>query len=133
MPSEKILQVSQALKVSYDWRLVILSLIIAIVSSYTALDLARQAPLAFGRASKLWLTGGAIALGISVWLMHFIAMLAYQLPIPITYNFYIVFLSMVVAIACCGIGLWFVTKKSHDCLLFLAGSSFVGLGIVGMH
>lgn len=133
MPSEKILQVSQALKVTYDWRLVILSLIIAIVSSYTALDLARQAPLAFGRASKLWLTGGAIALGISVWLMHFIAMLAYQLPIPITYNFYIVFLSMVVAIACCGIGLLFVTKKSYNCLLFLVGSSFVGLGIVGMH
>lgn len=133
MPGEKILQVSQALKVTYDWRLVILSLIIAIVSSYTALDLARQAPIAFGRASKLWLTGSAIALGISVWLMHFIAMLAYQLPIPVTYNFYIVFLSMVVAIACCGIGLLFVTKKSHNCLLFLVGSSFVGLGIVGMH
>ncbi len=133
MPSEKILQVSQALKVTYDWRLVILSLIIAIVSSYTALDLARQVPIAFGRASKLWLTGAAIALGISVWLMHFIAMLAYQLPIPITNNFYIVFVSMVVAIACCGVGLFFVTKKSHNCLLFLVGSSFVGLGIVGMH
>jgi len=133
MPGEKILQVSQALKTTYDWRLVILSLVIAIVSSYTALDLARQVSIAFGRASKLWLTGAAIALGISVWLMHFIAMLAYQLPIPVAYNFYIVFLSMVVAIACCGIGLFFVTKKSHNCLLFLAGSSFVGLGIVGMH
>lgn len=133
MPSEKILQVSQALTVTYDWRLVILSLIIAIVSSYTALDLARQVPIAFGRASKLWLTGSAIALGISIWLMHFIAMLAYKLPIPVTNNFYIVFLSMVVAIACCGIGLWFVTKKSYDCLSFLVGGILVGLGIVGMH
>ncbi len=45
MPSEKLIQISQALEVSYDWRLVILSLVIAIVSSYTALDLARQVRL----------------------------------------------------------------------------------------
>ena len=62
MPSEKLIQISQALEVSYDWRLVILSLIIAVVSSYTALDLARQVPVALGRASKLWLLGSAIAL-----------------------------------------------------------------------
>ena len=55
MPSEKLIQISQALEVSYDWRLVILSLVIAVVSSYTALDLARQVPVALGRASKLCL------------------------------------------------------------------------------
>ncbi len=133
MPSEQILQISQALKVSYDWRLVILSLVIAVVSSYTALDLARQVPVAFGRASNLWLLGAAIALGISVWLMHFIAMLAYDLPIPVNYNFYIVFLSMVVAIACCGVGLLFATKQPLNWRQFLAGGSFVGLGVIGMH
>ncbi|MBW4662742.1 MAG: EAL domain-containing protein [Chroococcus sp. CMT-3BRIN-NPC107] len=133
MPNDQIIQVSQALKVSYDWRLVVLSLVIATVSSYTALDLARQVALASGRASKLWLLGAAIALGISVWLMHFIAMLAYDLPIPVNYNFYIVFLSMVVAIACCGIGLLFVTKQPLNWLRFLAGGSFVGLGVIGMH
>ncbi len=131
--SDRILQVSQALKVSYDWRLIILSLVVAIVSSYTALDLARQIPVASRRASKLWLLGSAIALGISIWLMHFIAMLAYELPIPITYNFYTVFLSMVLAIACCSIGLLFVTKQPLNWLLFLAGGSFVAAGVVGMH
>ncbi len=133
MPSEKLIQISQALEVSYDWRLVILSLVIAIVSSYTALDLARQVPIALGRVSKLWLLGSAIALGISVWLMHFIAVLAYKLPIPINYNFYIVFLSMVLAIACCGVGLSFVTKQPLNWLRFLAGGSFITAGVVGMH
>ncbi len=133
MPSEQLIQISQALKVSYDWRLVILSLVIAVVSSYTALDLARQVPVAFGRASKLWLLGSAIALGISVWLMHFIAMLAYKLPIPVIYNFYIVFLSMVLAIACCGMGLSFVTKQPLNWPHFLAGGSFIAAGVVGMH
>ncbi len=133
MPSEKLIQISQALEVSYDWRLVILSLVIAVVSSYTALDLARQVPVALGRASKLWLLGSAIALGISIWLMHFIAMLAYKLPIPVNYNFYIVFLSMVLAIACCGMGLSFVTKQPLNWLRFLAGGSFITAGVVGMH
>ena len=133
MVSEKMIQISQALESSYDWRLVVLSLVIAVVSSYTALDLARQVPVAFGRASKLWLLGSAIALGISVWLMHFIAMLAYELPIPVNYNFYIVFLSMVLAIACCGLGLFFVTKQPLNWLRFLAAGSFISLGVVGMH
>ncbi len=133
MPSEKLIQISQALEVSYDWRLIILSFVISIVSSCTALDLARQVPVALGRASKLWLLGSAIALGISVWLMHFIAVLAYKLPIPVNYNFYIVFLSMVWAIACCGVGLSFVTKQPLNWLCFLAGGSFVVAGIVGMH
>ncbi len=133
MPSEKLIQISQALEVSYDWRLVILSLVIAVVSSFTALDLARQVPVALGRASKLWLLGSAIALGISVWLMHFIAMLAYKLPIPINYNFYVVFLSMVLAIICCGVGLSFVTKQPLNWLRFLAGGSFITAGVVGMH
>ena len=133
MPSEKLIQISQALEVSYHWRLVILSLVIAIVSSYTALDLARQVPLELGGASKLWLLGSAIALGISVWLMHFIAMLAYKLPIPINYNFYVVFLSMVLAIACCGVGLLFVTKQPLTWLHFLAGGSFITIGVVSMH
>jgi len=133
MPSEQMLEISQALKVSYDWRLVALSLVIAVVSSYTALDLARQVPVAFGRASKLWLLGSAIALGISIWLMHFIAMLAYELPIPVNYNFYIVFLSMVLAIACCSLGLSFVTNQPLNWLRFLAGGSFISVGVVGLH
>ena len=133
MPNEQAIEISQALEVSYDWRLVILSLVIAVVSSYTALDLARQVPIAFGRASRLWLLGSAIALGISIWLMHFIAMLAYKLPIPINYNFYIVFLSMVLAIACCGMGLFFITKQPLTWLHFLVGSSFIAVGTVGMH
>ncbi|MDZ4874469.1 MAG: hypothetical protein CLLPBCKN_003865 [Chroococcidiopsis cubana SAG 39.79] len=63
-----------------------------------------QVIYAQGIARKFWTVGGAIALGISVWAMHFVAMLAYQLPIPISYNFEIVLPSMVVAIAFAGLG-----------------------------
>ncbi|ASC69597.1 hypothetical protein XM38_005240 [Halomicronema hongdechloris C2206] len=74
------------LAATYDGRLVILSIIIAILASYTALNLAGRVSANRGIAQKVWLTGGAIAMGIGIWSMHFVAMLAYHLPIPMAYD-----------------------------------------------
>jgi len=133
MEARTITHLDIALPVTYDMRLVVLSLAIAVIGSYTALDLAGQVSLAQGRARYLWLTGGAIALGISIWAMHFIAMLAFQLPIPITYVFSTVLISMAVAIVGSGFGLFVVTLQPLGQLLLLTGGVFVGLGIICMH
>ena len=66
--------------------LVVLSVAIAIITSYTALDLAGRVTLTAGRARSLWLAGGAGVMGIGVWSMHFVAMLAYHLSIGINYD-----------------------------------------------
>jgi len=80
--------------VTHDLRLVLFSVVIAILASYTALELAgrlttaHQAPiseLAGGRvALRSWLIGGAFAMGIGVWSMHLIGMLDYRLAVPVT-------------------------------------------------
>ena len=67
---------------SYDDLLVTLSVIIAILASYAALDLARRVTSAQGKARILWLTGGATAMGFGIWSMHYIGMLAFRLPVP---------------------------------------------------
>ncbi|MDV2990879.1 MAG: putative signaling protein [Chroococcidiopsis sp. SAG 2025] len=133
MVDREIIQISRALSATYDLRVVFLSLAIAIFGAYTALDLVGQVIYARGIARKFWTVGGAIALGISVWAMHFVAMLAYQLPIPISYNFEIVLLSMVVAIAFAGLGLFLVSRLPLKWLLLASGSFFVGLATIGMH
>jgi len=133
MEAEAIIHLDVALPVNYDLRLVVISLVIAVIGSYTALDLAGQVSVASGRARHLWLTGGAIAFGITIWAMHFIAMLAYQLPIPITYVFSTVLISMAVATVGAGIGLFVVTRRALGWLLLLSGGVFVGMGIVCMH
>lgn len=133
MDAKAITHIGTALTATYDVRLVVLSLVIAVSGSYTALDLAGQVPLAQGRARQLWLIGGAIALGISIWLMHFVAMLAYQLPIQIGYDFLFVLISMAVAIAGSGAGLFVVSQQPLGWLMLLAGGFFVGLGIIGMY
>jgi diguanylate cyclase (GGDEF)-like protein/PAS domain S-box-containing protein len=134
MHAEAITYIAITLTTTYDVRLVTLSIVIAIFGSYIALDLAGQISLSQGWARRLWLTGGTIALGISIWAMHFIAMLAYQLPIPIVYDLTIVFVSMAVAIAGASAGLFVVSRKQPLPPLPLVGAAMsVGLGIVGLH
>jgi len=79
------------------------SIVIAVIASYTALDLAGQVTAATEQERKLWLAGGAIAMGTGVWSMHFIAMLAYKLPIPVDYNSSIVFASLALAVIASGL------------------------------
>lgn len=67
----------------YNNVLVLCSLLVAILASYTALDLADRVTTTQGRAAHWWLAGGACAMGIGIWSMHFVGMLAFSLPIPL--------------------------------------------------
>jgi two-component system, sensor histidine kinase and response regulator len=71
---------------SYDYFLVALSVVIAILASYTALDLAGRVTAASGWLRKIWLAGGAAAMGFGIWSMHYIGMLAFRLPVPVAYD-----------------------------------------------
>jgi two-component system cell cycle sensor histidine kinase/response regulator CckA len=64
---------------SYDYRLVALVLAIAICASYAAFDLAGRVTAARGRARVIWLIGGAAAMGLGIWSMHYIGMPAFIL------------------------------------------------------
>ena len=55
---------------TYNRGLVALSVIVAVLSSYAALDLAGRVTSAQGRARYLWLSGGATAMGIGIWSMR---------------------------------------------------------------
>src|SRR5262252_5075074 len=82
----------------YHLGLVLISLVVAILASYTALNLAWRIRMANGFAARIWLLGGGFAMGIGIWAMHFLGMLALSLPIPIIYDLSITALSMAIAI-----------------------------------
>jgi len=63
---------------SYDYRLVGLSVLIAVFASFAALDLAGRTTAASGRVRLAWLAGGAMAMGAGIWSMHYIGMLAFR-------------------------------------------------------
>jgi PAS domain S-box-containing protein len=118
---------------TYDLRLVALSVLIAICASYAALDLAGRVTAARGRALILWLLGGAGAMGLGIWSMHYIGMLAFRLPVPVSYDWPTVMASLRVAIAASGVALYVVSGKDMSLRRTLAGSLVLGAGIAGMH
>ncbi|KAA8695514.1 MULTISPECIES: putative bifunctional diguanylate cyclase/phosphodiesterase [Pseudomonas] len=118
---------------SYSPALVLISLLVAILASYTALDLTGRIATAKGRAVYLWMAGGALAMGCGVWSMHFIGMLAFSLPITLGYDIGITALSLLIAMLSSGFALWLVNQPRLPAWQLGFGALIMGAGISAMH
>jgi PAS domain S-box-containing protein len=117
----------------YDFRLVALSIVIAICASYAALDLAGRTTAAAGRLRLAWLAGGATAMGLGIWSMHYIGMLAFTLPMSASYDWPTVLLSLLAAIFASAVALFVVSRQKMGWTRALVGSVIMGSGISIMH
>ncbi|AXL49981.1 diguanylate phosphodiesterase [Paraburkholderia caffeinilytica] len=119
---------------SYNFWLVAISFAVAALASYTALDLTgRIFLLASARQRHAWRLGGAAALGVGIWSMHFVAMLAFSLPIPLGYDFSTTAYSLGLAIGASYLALIVTTQARLTPLRLIAGGVLMGFGIAGMH
>jgi len=118
---------------SYDYHLVALSVLIAVLASYAALDLAARVTAAQGRIRFAWLLGGASAMGTGIWSMHYIGMLAFTLPVPVLYDWPTVLLSLLAAVLASAMALFVVSRKKMGLLAAVGGSIIMGIGIAAMH
>jgi diguanylate cyclase len=117
----------------YNHWLVGLSLVVAMLVSYTALRLASRVATSEGNSSRIWLGIGAIAMGVGIWSMHFVGMLAFSLPIPLAYDVPKTLASLAVAIVTSGFALA-ITSGRRLTAPRLAGSAVImGAGISAMH
>jgi len=124
---------SEFLKGSYDLRLVCLSVLIAVLAAYAALDLAGRLTTTRGKVRMAWLSGGAIALGSGIWAMHYVGMEAFRLPIPVLYDWPTVLLSLLAAILASAVALFTVSRPRVDLWKIVYGGFSVGGGIASMH
>src|SRR5229473_2539651 len=99
---------------SYNYHLVTLSVLIAVCAAYAALELAGRTTAARGRVRLAWLVGGATAMGLGIWSMHYIGMLAFSLPVPVLYDWPTVLLSLLAAIFASAVALFVVSRKKLD-------------------
>jgi|SRR5580658_171975 diguanylate cyclase (GGDEF)-like protein/PAS domain S-box-containing protein len=118
---------------SYDYRLVALSVVLAICASYAALDLAGRITSAQGWARAIWLSAGAAAMGLGIWAMHYVGMLALTMPMPVAYHLPTVLLSLLAAIGASGAALFVVGRAKMSIRQEVAGSVVMGSGIAAMH
>ncbi len=119
---------------SYTPWLVVVSLVVAILASFTALDMANRVTTAPSpRISVLWLLGGGCAMGLGIWSMHFIGMLAFRLPIPLGYDLPLTAVSLLAAVASSIFALWLVSRPTLPHSRLALGAVLMGCGIASMH
>src|SRR5882724_1547507 len=118
---------------AHNYALVALSVLIAILASYAALDLASRVRAAAGWTRAVWLLGGACAMGIGIWAMHYIGMLAFSLPVTIWYDWPTVALSLLCAVFASAVALFVVSRQRMRLQHALLGSLVMGSGIAAMH
>jgi NO-binding membrane sensor protein with MHYT domain len=117
----------------YNIQLVALSLIVAVIASYTALELAGRVSQRRGKSSWTWLIGGAASMGSGIWSMHFIGMLAFTLPVATAYDTAATVMSMAIAIVVSGLALFVVRRPILTGRNITAGATLMGVGISAMH
>lgn len=118
----------------YNPLLVCLSLVVAFLASYTAVELSGGLnTLAGAKRRPLWLAGGAVSMGVGIWSMHFIGMLAFSLPVEVGYDLAATTASLFLAI---GVSLIALATASRGVLssarLCIAGT-VMGIGVAAMH
>ncbi len=121
------------MELNYNPWLVGLSILVAILVSYTSLGLAARVADSRGRAGRIWLALGACSMGVGIWAMHFIGMLAVSMPVQLRYSVSLTLLSLVIAIATSGFAIVIGSRLELGQTRHLGCSAMMGLGIAAMH
>lgn len=123
-----------AFRCNHGIALVVLSYTISVLGAYCALQWAAQIPRSKGWHRGGWVAGAAVAMGGgAIWSMHFIAMIACRLPVPVTYDVATTLASLIIAIVVTGIGLYTVGRGKSGAGRLVAGGAFTGVGVAAMH
>jgi NO-binding membrane sensor protein with MHYT domain len=86
-----------------------------------------------GRGRVAWLAGGAFAMGVGIWSMHFTGMLALKMDMPVTYDVLDTLLSMAVAIAAATLAFFVVSRGVVGVREIALAAPVMGVGIASMH
>ena len=118
---------------SYDWSIVLVSIIIGALASYVALALAEHVRGEDRVNALAWGVGGSLTMGTGIWAMHFFGMLAYSLPIALGYTRLLTLASWLAAVAASGIALGVASGERLTVARLLTGSTAMATGICAMH
>jgi diguanylate cyclase len=117
----------------YNPWLMALSIAISILASYTALDISGRIRAAVGKTRHYWLAGGGFAMGLGIWSMHFIGMVAMHTQQPVTYDLSITLISVLPALAASGFALYMIARGDLTPRILALSGVLMACGIGAMH
>ncbi len=118
---------------TYDLSMVGVSYVVAILASYCALHFATQLSAISGSKRYLWLSLGAMSMGLGIWSMHFIGMGAYKMHMPMSYDLTMTLVSCIAAVLSSGLALYLISRMDLGWVMLAPGSIVMGAGIAIMH
>lgn len=124
----------QEMETTYHFGLVLLSFAVAIFASFVTLNMVESLSSATGRSKKLWLLAGALAMGCGIWSMHFIGMLAFEMPgMTMSYDIKLMSISIAVAILGSMFALSIMSRKTLSNTALVMSAFAMAAAIAGMH
>jgi signal transduction histidine kinase/CheY-like chemotaxis protein len=117
----------------YTPGLVVLSVCLAVMASYAAIDMAGRVFSASPRTRHWWILGGGAAMGNGIWSMHFMGMLAMELPVRTHYDAALVAASAILAVLASTIALWLAGRQQITKAQTALAALVMGVAVAGMH
>lgn len=121
------------LHVTYNYRVVALSGVLALFTAYVALDMAGRISAVRAQLRRWWIIPGSVAIGVGIWTTHYVGTLAFSLPVPILYRYPDILLALVAAIAASAVFLVSVSRQRIGIRPNLAGGILVAALLCSMH
>lgn len=117
----------------YNFYIVALSIVIAILASYSALSIVAKISRTKGITRIFWTLSGSFVMGIGVWSMHFVGMMALHLHMSVRYDVWLTLLSLAVSVGSSFIAFYITIPKYIKSHRIILGGLFMGGGVVAMH
>lgn len=122
------------LHVSWDPVLIGISFLVAFIAAFVSLDSAGKVAISVRRESTFWRLSGGITLGIGIWSMHFIGMLAMKMSMPLNYHLPLTALSFAIALIAASLAIHIaISGIPLSRIRLLAATTVLSMGMVAMH
>jgi hemerythrin-like metal-binding protein/PAS domain S-box-containing protein len=118
----------------YDVALVACSVMLAIFASYASLQVSHHVAASTNHATRrVWIAAGGLCLGLGIWAMHFVGMLAFSLPCSSSYDATITVLSTVPGILASSLAIGIISRPKLSHFGLATGGLLIGAGVGAMH
>jgi len=119
--------------IQYDVWVVLLSFLIASFASYVAIDLAKRVRTPDRAIAFAWWVAGSVTMGSGIWAMHFVGMMAVELPFAVGYDYVTTALSWVAGVGVSALALGLASGERLTLPRLAGGALAMGAGICAMH
>lgn len=126
-----MLRIVDCLTLEHDLSLVLLAATICLLGCTACVVVAGRAMS--GSRSPAWISLLSLCAGCTAWSTHFVAMLAYQTSVPMTYDPSLTVLSLLVGIVVISMGFLFAFRLRHCRWARMVGGILVGAGVAALH